>query len=182
MSWCQALVKNMFEGLCFNNYVKQILNMHWSQTDFMQNHKQRIGNTRVGLPLVGEHQTTTVNSLHSWFLKCEYHQGVLWMQGACLVLRSVNVVDETLRPCRDHIRCIGNCHSFPAMMSGSSRQILLNLMWIITELCTGRCTSTRQLSELSAYVTRLLVITVPCSKADPAEHRQFYYTSYCVSW
>jgi len=44
--------------------------------------------------------------------------------------------------------------------------MLLNFMWIITELCIGRCT---QLSELTASVIRLLVITVPCSTADPAE-------------
>jgi hypothetical protein len=40
-------------------------------------------------------------------------------------------------------------------------------MWIISELCIGRCT---QLSELSASVIRLLAITVPCSAEGPAEH------------
>lgn len=57
----------------------------------MQNHKQRTG-VGVGVPLVGEHQTTTVNSLLSWFHKCEYQQGVLWTQSAWLLLSSVNVV------------------------------------------------------------------------------------------
>ena len=74
MSWRQAVVKNIFDGLCFKN-------MHCSQLGFMQNRKQRTENTGVGLPLVEEHQTTTVNSLHSWFLKCEHHQGVLCTLG-----------------------------------------------------------------------------------------------------
>jgi len=50
-------------------------------------------------------------------------------------------------------------------------------MRIITELCIGRST---QLSELTASVTWLLVITVLCSTADLAEPPQFYYISYYV--
>jgi len=96
----------------------------------MQNHKQRTG-VGVGLPLVGEHQTTTVSSLLSWFHKCEYQQGVLWRQGACLLLSYVNVVHHTLRPVEviagTSLHYTGNCHSVPEMMSGSSHQFC----WIL---------------------------------------------------
>jgi hypothetical protein len=129
------------------------------------------------------HQTTTVNSLLIWFHKCEYQQGVLWTQGACHLLSSVNVVHHTLRPVEvtvqspDKPSLYWQLSQFCWSGVWQPSPVLLNFVWIITELCTGRCT---QLSELIASVIRLLVITEPCSTTDPAEPPQFYYISYYV--